>query len=67
MRVSSVYCTHSLFMEGVSGAAGAAGYMCAQCGRVHMLTSRDPVRCTKCGYRIMYKLRGPGAIACSAR
>jgi len=54
-------------MEGVPGAAATAGYMCAQCGRVHMLTSRDPVRCTKCGYRIMYKLRGPGSIACSAR
>lgn len=43
------------------------GYSCAQCGKVHMLTSRDTVRCTKCGFRIMFKLRGSQPIYSLAR
>jgi DNA-directed RNA polymerase subunit RPC12/RpoP len=43
------------------------GYSCAQCGKVHILTSRDTVRCTKCGYRIMFKLRTTQPILTVAR
>lgn len=49
------------------GPTTPAGYTCAQCGRVHMLTNRDPVRCNKCGYRIMYKQRANMVIPCQAR
>ena len=35
----------------------SAGYKCAQCAKVHFFTMRDSIRCTQCGYRIMYKLR----------
>lgn len=42
-------------------------YSCAQCNHSHTLTNRDPVRCVKCGYRIMYKQRAHTPIACIAR
>ena len=42
-------------------------YACAQCGKTYQLTNRDTVRCTKCGYRIMFKLRDSTPVICSAR
>ena len=55
--------------------AGASGpgpsspslYACAQCGKTYALTNRDTVRCAKCGYRIMFKLRDKSVVACVAR
>jgi DNA-directed RNA polymerase subunit RPC12/RpoP len=42
-------------------------YACAQCSKTYQLTNRDTVRCTKCGYRIMFKLRDKTPVACVAR
>ena len=42
-------------------------YACAQCGKTYQLTNRDTVRCTKCGYRIMFKMRDATPVVCSAR
>lgn len=44
-----------------------SGYRCAQCGKIHVLNPRDSVRCTRCGYCVMYKIRGNLKIPCVAR
>lgn len=32
-------------------------YSCQRCGKIHQLTRKDPIKCTSCRHRIMYKLR----------
>ena len=35
----------------------ASGFLCGECGAENHLSAKDPVRCSQCGYRIMYKKR----------
>lgn len=32
-------------------------YQCQECKKVNILKLRDPIRCSECGYRILYKMR----------
>lgn len=61
-------CRNTLFIHCVMlPVPASSSYSCAQCGRIHLLTGRDSIRCVQCGYRIMYKVRGKTMIHCVAR
>ena len=32
-------------------------YACQRCGTRHQLSKADPIRCTACNHRILYKVR----------
>ena len=42
-------------------------YVCGDCGHQNLLGPNDPVRCTVCGYRILYKMRTKRLIQFEAR
>jgi len=42
-------------------------YVCGDCGHRIVLKQNDPVRCEKCGYRILYKMRTKRLIQFEAR
>ncbi|XP_032751274.1 DNA-directed RNA polymerases I, II, and III subunit RPABC4-like [Rattus rattus] len=42
-------------------------YICGGCHSENEIKSRDPIRCTECGYRIMYKKRTKRLVVFDAR
>lgn len=42
-------------------------YICSQCGKTIIVTTRDDVRCTQCGCMILYKKRTPDRTYYQAR
>jgi len=42
-------------------------YVCGACGEKNAVKPVDPIRCRKCGYRILYKVRTKRMIQFQAR
>ncbi|KXS13612.1 hypothetical protein M427DRAFT_58431 [Gonapodya prolifera JEL478] len=42
-------------------------YVCGECGADNELKPKEPIRCTNCGYRIMYKKRTKRMVQFEAR
>jgi DNA-directed RNA polymerase I, II, and III subunit RPABC4 len=42
-------------------------YICGQCGIDNDVRPKDPIRCSSCGYRIMYKKRSKKVVQYEAR
>ena len=39
------------------GSGQTPQYICGDCGAMNEIKPKDPIRCRRCGYRIMYKMR----------
>ncbi|XP_012278817.1 DNA-directed RNA polymerases I, II, and III subunit RPABC4 [Orussus abietinus] len=42
-------------------------YICGECHHDNEIRPREPIRCRKCGYRIMYKKRTKRLVVFDAR
>lgn len=42
-------------------------YVCGDCGEEQVIRNKDAVRCRRCGYRILYKVRTKRLIQFEAR
>ena len=42
-------------------------YQCGDCGMSISLKASEPIRCSNCGYRILYKPRTKRIVQCEAR
>ena len=41
----------------IAAPARTLPYACQRCGTRHQLSKADPIRCTACNHRILYKVR----------
>ncbi|KAG4306305.1 hypothetical protein PORY_000293 [Pneumocystis oryctolagi] len=42
-------------------------YLCADCGAINQIQTREVIRCRECGHRVMYKQRTKRMIQFEAR
>uniref|UniRef100_A0A1X7VS86 DNA-directed RNA polymerases I, II, and III subunit RPABC4 n=1 Tax=Amphimedon queenslandica TaxID=400682 RepID=A0A1X7VS86_AMPQE len=52
---------------GASSSRNPVIYICGECHGENEIRPRDPIRCTQCGYRILYKKRTKRIIVFDAR
>ncbi|KAF7845819.1 hypothetical protein BT93_L0456 [Corymbia citriodora subsp. variegata] len=70
-RESYTYPSNSGFgndaMQGVSSAGVTVSYICGECASKVALSKNDPIRCSSCGHRVLYKERTKRMVQFEAR